>query len=130
VARALQYRSERLQDMTRAQIAFNGILDELGVLYEAEAIILNGDRFILADVFVRSHQVIFEIDGKAHSRQGKYDLGRDRWLLSVHSIRTVRFTNEQVHGQPTAIRRRVSEILGCGGASAGIRPKPPPPMNC
>jgi len=90
MARALQYRNERLQDMTRAQMAFNGILDDLGVLYECEAIILNGDRFILVDALVRSAKVAFEIDGKSHQRQEKYDLGRDRWLLTVHSIRTVR----------------------------------------
>jgi Protein of unknown function (DUF559) len=116
MARALQYRGERLQNMTRAQIAFNGILDELGVLYECEAIILNGDRFIIIDALVRSSKVAFEIDGSAHSRQGKYDLGRDRWLLSVHSIRTVRITNEDIYRQPELVRQRVLDVLNCSHA--------------
>jgi hypothetical protein len=34
--------------------------------------VLNIDRFILIDAPVRSTKVAFEVDGAAHSRQGKY----------------------------------------------------------
>jgi len=63
MAKARQCRSERLQDIPPAQRAFNELLDSMGVLYDSEAIRLNGDRFVLLDVLVASKKVAFEPDG-------------------------------------------------------------------
>jgi very-short-patch-repair endonuclease len=109
--KARQYRRERLIDMPVAQMAFNEILDCLGILFEAEAIFLNGDRFILIDAYVKSAKVAFEIDGFHHKSQSRYDAERDKWLLWKHGIRTVRYLNEDVLRRPQFVRQSLGEVL-------------------
>lgn len=96
IAFARQRRAERLQNRTRAEIAFAEILDGMGVLYESEAIFLNGDRFVLIDFLVRGKKIAFEIDGSAHRAQSMYDAGRDRWLLRKYGVKVLRLENELV----------------------------------
>jgi very-short-patch-repair endonuclease len=111
MAKAREYRMQRLMNRTAAEMAFCAILDGLGVLYESEAIFLNGDRFVLIDIFVRSAKLAFELDGSAHDDQKGYDAGRDVWLLRVHKVRTVRLTNELVLRHPNDARALVIAAL-------------------
>jgi len=59
-------------------MTFCEILDNLGILYESEAVFLNGDRFVLIDMLVRSAKVAWEVDGPSHQQQRGYDIGRDK----------------------------------------------------
>jgi hypothetical protein len=114
MAKAREYRMQRLMNRTSAEIAFCAILDGLGVLYESEAIFLNGDRFVLIDILVRSAMIAFELDGKSHDFQKSYDAGRDAWLSRIHRIRTIRLTNEMVFKKPTEVRTLLMEALSRG----------------
>ena len=111
MVRAEIARQARLRDRTAAEMVFCELLDDMRVLYESEKIFLNGDRFILVDVYVRSAKVAFEIDGSAHDGQKRYDAGRDAWLLRVHRIRTVRISNAEVFRKADALRGKIAILL-------------------
>jgi very-short-patch-repair endonuclease len=111
MAKAREYQLERKRDMPAAQIVFNVMLDDLRVLYESEAIMLNGDRFILIDAYVKSAKLASEIDGSTHDLQTRYDVGRDAWLLRTYGVHTVRFTNDQVFRRLWEVRERVINEL-------------------
>jgi hypothetical protein len=109
---AMTKKAERLANRTNAEIRFCEMLDDLAVDYEPEAIIQNGDSFVLIDVLVKKpHVVAFEIDGSAHTRQKKYDIQRDRWLANKRGIRTFRFTNKQIYKDLGFVRQTVIEVL-------------------
>lgn len=101
-------RQARLRDRTLAELAFEEILVKLGVSYETEKIIQNGDRWVLLDYACGLRA--FEIDGSAHRDQPDYDAGRTRWLegkgYAVH-----RFTNYEVLQNPEETTQKVQEIL-------------------
>ncbi len=103
-------RQTRLADPTEAETAFADILASLSIAYEREKFIQNGDRFILVDYYLPQHFLAVEIDGSAHLMQPKYDIGRDKWLLDVHKIKTIRLTNNQVlkHRDET-----IEKVSGC-----------------
>jgi hypothetical protein len=111
MVRANICRQQRLRNRTKAEIAFCEMLDSLGVLYESEAIFLNGDRFVLIDMYVKSAKVAFEIDGTAHDSQEGYDAGRDRWLLKTYGVRTIRIENKDVFRNANNIRFLIREQL-------------------
>jgi very-short-patch-repair endonuclease len=91
-------KAERLANRTNAEIRFCEMLDDRGIDYEAEAIIQNGDSFVLIDALVKKPKVVaFELDGSVHDRQKRYDMQRDRWLLRSRKIPTVRFRNQDVY---------------------------------
>jgi hypothetical protein len=46
MAKGRDYKAQRLQNRTRGEVVFGGILDDMRILYEAEAILQNGDRFV------------------------------------------------------------------------------------
>lgn len=111
MAKALECKAKMRRDMPVAQQAFNELLDGMKVLYEAEAIFLNGDRWIAVDAYVRSAKIAFEIDGCSHEQQRDYDAGRDAWLLRRYGVRTVRFANADVLRNPAGTTERVVEAL-------------------
>ena len=81
------------------------------VLYESEKIFMNGDGWIVADFYVKSAKLVFEIDGAAHDLQGGYDVGRDRWLPANYGVRTIRFINKQVLSRNAKLPVIVAEAL-------------------
>lgn len=113
LAKANEYRAARRMDMPRAQQAFNEILDSMGVLFEAEAIFLNGDSFVLIDVLCRKERIAWEIDGPQHEEKGysRHDAERDAWLLRRYGIRTIRISNKMVFTEPEMVREIVTGIL-------------------
>jgi very-short-patch-repair endonuclease len=111
MVRAEIARQARLRDRTSAEVAFCGMLDDIGVLYESEKVFLNGDRFIIVDMYVKDAKIAFEIDGSAHDGQKGYDDGRDKWLLRVYRVRTIRFTNEQIFRERPDVRSSVIKEL-------------------
>lgn len=98
MAKGREYRRERLMNRTATEVAFAELLDVLGVLYESEAIFLNGDRQQLADFYIKSAKLVFEIDGGYHldPKQKQNDVGRDAWLLRRYGVKTIRFSNQKV----------------------------------
>ncbi len=98
MAKGREYRRERLMNRTATEVAFAELLDVLGVLYESEAIFLNGDRPQLADFYIKSAKLVFEIDGGYHldPKQKQHDVGRDAWLLRRYGVKTIRFSNQKV----------------------------------
>ena len=75
------YRRERLMNRTRPKVAFAELLDRYPILYEVEAIFLNGDRYIFVDFYIKSAMLATELDGQYHEDQIKYNSGRSKWLL-------------------------------------------------
>ena len=109
----MQRKQQRLGDRTAAEMAFARLLDSLGVLYESEAVFLNGDRPQLADFYVKSAKVVFEVDGGYHDdpKQRRHDAGRDAWLLRAYGVRTIRIANRDVFGDSEGIRKLVATTL-------------------
>jgi|HubBroStandDraft_2_1064218.scaffolds.fasta_scaffold971511_1 very-short-patch-repair endonuclease len=66
------------------------MLSRLGIKFEREKIILNGDRWVLLDFFIPSVNLAIELDGSQHRDQKQYDHGRSMWLARK-GIKTVRF---------------------------------------
>jgi very-short-patch-repair endonuclease len=111
LAKAQECRRERLLNPTIAEEVFSGILVRLGVKFEREKIILNGDRWVLLDFFIPAVNLAIELDGSQHRLQKNYDHGRSMWLAR-HGIKVVRLWNRAVFdGQA---EQRVREMLGIG----------------
>jgi very-short-patch-repair endonuclease len=86
------------------------------VKFEREKIVLNGDRFVLLDLWLPKWNLVLELDGFGHLHQKRYDHERSMWLARVHNMKIVRFFNAQVlNGQAEV---RVREILGLTPASS------------
>jgi very-short-patch-repair endonuclease len=96
IANAHEFRAQRLANPSPAEDAFASILQSLGVSFERERIFYRTGSFIIADFFVRSRDLVFEVDGFQHSCQIGYDAGRDQWLKQAHGIRTVRISASTV----------------------------------
>ena len=95
----------------RAEMAFAEMLDRHGILYESEAIFLNGDRFIIADFYFKAQKLVIELDGSAHDNQKEYDAGRDAWLLHRYKIRTVRLSHAQILGPSEDTKNTVMSLI-------------------
>lgn len=104
-------RIQRLAGATAGELACAQLLTELSIPFEREAIFLNGDRFILVDIFIRRANLAIEIDGSIHRRQGSYDAQRDRWLLETHGIKTIRFTNCEILRKLQEVRQRLADQM-------------------
>jgi hypothetical protein len=52
------------------------MLSRLGIKFEREKIILNGDRWVLLDFFIASVNLAIELDGSQHRDQKQYDHGQ------------------------------------------------------
>ena len=89
IVRAQIARQDRLRNRSPAEMRFSEMLDAERILYESEAIFLNGDRFILADFYFKAKKLVIELDGSAHEWQKGCDAGRDAWLLPVYGVNTV-----------------------------------------
>lgn len=99
-------RQRRLADPTQAELAFAQILTNLNIPYTREAIIQNGDRFVLIDFLcvlpAGDTRVALEVDGSSHAQQKEYDAGRTAYL-ATKGINVVRFTNKQVLKKPLEV---------------------------
>jgi len=66
-------------------------------------------RFIL-DFYCPEKKLAVEIDGKIHSRQKERDEERDR-MLALYGYRILRFSNEDVMNNLSAVLRRIRDEL-------------------
>ena len=64
IAKAEQYRAQRLANPSTAA----EILDRLDIPYERERIFYRTGSCIIADFFIRSRNMVIEVDGSQHSR--------------------------------------------------------------
>lgn len=109
-------RQNRLRNRTQAELRFEEILNAIGIKYEKEKIIQNGDRFVLID-FISINPLDrkiqgFEIDGGCHNFQKKYDIGRDKWLEGI-GIKITRFSNAEVLKKTQNVIEKLMEIMKC-----------------
>jgi very-short-patch-repair endonuclease len=102
-------RQKRLANATPAEEAMDEILTRLGVKFEREKIILNGDRWVLIDFFLPSINLALELDGEGHRLQKQYDHERSMWLARK-GIKVARFWNKAV--MDGSAEMRVKEMLG------------------
>lgn len=102
-------RLERLSSATPAELAMDGILRSLGVKFEREHIVMNGDRFCLLDFWLPRWNLVLEIDGSVHLNQKTYDAARTRWLASK-GYKVARFWNRNVISG--ACEERIKQMLG------------------
>jgi very-short-patch-repair endonuclease len=56
-------RQDRLKNRTRGELAFDAILQSMGIAFVAEKIFKNGDNYILADFYLPDLKLVIEIDG-------------------------------------------------------------------
>jgi very-short-patch-repair endonuclease len=108
--RAREKQAERLREATEEENALAAILLRLGVVFEREKIIQNGDRFVLLDFYVPSVKLCIEVDGFQHHLNRRYDAGRSMWLAKKHSIKTARCWNSEV--MDGIAEHRIREMLG------------------
>jgi hypothetical protein len=70
LAMAMKRRAERFANPTAAEIAFSTMLTRLGIKHVREKIILNGDRFVLLDIWLPKWNLVVELEWPV-SRQSK-----------------------------------------------------------
>lgn len=92
-------RQARLRDRTPAEQAFDEMLRGMGLVFEREKIVQNGDRFLLLDFYIPALKLAVEVDGRYHAAQAKYDEGRSQFLAKK-GIKVIRFSNEEVLRKP------------------------------
>lgn len=110
IERANNARQDRLNNPTLAEECFAEILRELGIPFEREKIILNGDRFVLIDAYLPDRKMCLEIDGSSHKTQEKYDQGRDAWL-KAQGYEVIRFQNKEVLKTPEKVQTKINEVI-------------------
>jgi very-short-patch-repair endonuclease len=103
-------RAHQIQNPTLASQAFAGMLRKLGVEFEAEHVIYRPGSFCLIDFLDPTRRIGFEIDGKYHRNQRRYDAGKDAYAAE-QGITIYRFTNEAVLTKPKDTIARIREIL-------------------
>ena len=114
---ALQRRRDRLCSPTQAELAFNRILERLGLEhgrdYEFEAVRFYPRSFALIDFLCESRGIAFEVDGRIHreTTQQAHDAGRDAYF-AAQGIRTVRLRNSFILARPDICARLAAKELG------------------
>jgi very-short-patch-repair endonuclease len=103
-------RAEQLANPTLAGQAFAGMLRQLGIEFEAECILYRPGGFCIVDFGARSLGIGFEIDGKYHGKQRRYDEGKDAFA-ETQGIKIYRLTNEAVLYHPKETLAKLKEIL-------------------
>jgi leucyl-tRNA synthetase len=68
------------------------------------------DNFVVDFICKRSNLII-EIDGEIHNSQREKDKERDNILLLKYSLKTIRFTNEQVLNEKEYLRKILDSEL-------------------
>lgn len=104
------YRKERLpifqkvllNRKTKAELAFEVILNELGIIYEAQKILIDANA--ITDYYVPSLKMCYEIDGSWHDNRGKKDTDRNRRIRRLHNIGIKHFKNEEVLETPELVK--------------------------
>lgn len=93
-----------------AEVAFLLILRNLTKDIKIQEPFYTPVTFVLADFYVPSAHLVFEIDGN-HSGQIGYDAERDKWLASK-GIKTVRISNATVQRSPKVAEQITRVALG------------------
>ena len=111
-----RYQRRAIGKPTVAELAFMKLISPVcaktGVRYVKQAIFyVTGGISFRADFVFRDHRLIVEIDGASHSRQMEEDAWRDRVLLEVVGMYTLRLTNEDVTTRYLVARMRVLNAL-------------------
>lgn len=94
---------------TRAEVEMaeilHGTLDPFSIKFAEQTPI---DRYI-ADFYIPSKRLVFEVDGEYHFYRDKYDNRRTKRLRKL-GYHVVRFTNHEVLTNPFAVSNRVRKL--------------------
>ena len=78
----------------------------------------------IVDFYIKSAKLVVEVDGGYHltGAQVDKDIRRERMLLRQNKVKNiVRFTNEQVFGDPALVLQRLSVYTRCDVPATGKR---------
>ena len=103
------YSKELLNRKTLAEIAFERILNELDIKYEAQRVLLNVNA--IADYYVPYLNVCFEIDGEYHQFRKEKDRKRTKKIRRIMNMGVIRFSNKDVLNNPEEVKRRINRQL-------------------
>ena len=67
-------------------------------------------RFIV-DFYCPEVKLVIEVDGDTHADQLAYDTERSRWLEQQKRCRVIRFTNDEIHHNLTAVLEAIVAAL-------------------
>lgn len=99
------YRKELLNKKTSAEIAFEKILNELSVIYEAQKILLGANA--ITDYYVPYLKMCYEIDGEYHNFIQSKDCKRSRRIRNLHHIGIKRIENKDVLDNPEKVKNLI-----------------------
>lgn len=105
----LRYAKKLRREMTPSEKILWGRLrrKQLGVKFRRQAIILGW----IVDFWCPSHKLAVEVDGLVHQSQREKDMDRDRKLLALRGIRTLRLPSSLVLGNADEAIERVKRSL-------------------
>lgn len=107
---AFKYRYQLKKTATKPERKVKAILKDLGIEYKFQWIFFGKKRFVIADFYIPTHEVVLEIDGKDHYKEDKliYDEYRTKFLMNrCNILEVIRFPNAQVLNEP----EKVEQIL-------------------
>lgn len=92
-----KYRKDLIKKQTNSEKVFKAKLKSLGIKYEFQKIVFDGDKFYIVDFYIPKLKLVIEIDGGYHTT--KDQIYKDKVRISRLSIlgykRVSRFTNEE-----------------------------------
>ena len=103
-------RARQLSSPTVAGQAFAGHLRRFGVRFEPEHILYRTGGFVIIDFFDPDRGIGFEVDGRYHRKQRRYDAGKDAHA-EAQGIKIHRFENDEILYHPKETLKRLSDIL-------------------
>ena len=107
------YRRGLIKKKTKAENAFEKILNKLRVSFIPQAGFLSARTFYIVDYYIKyPYKLIVEIDGEDH--RGRKKVIRDKEKISYlrrSGFRVIRFSNENVLKEKQKIKRQLCRCL-------------------
>lgn len=122
---ARMFRWGLIKSRSAAEIAFEGLLNEMNIEFVPQAIFLNRSTFYIVDFYLkRPHDLIIEIDGSNHKQKKRNarDLEQTAFFRSVGKS-CLRFSDEDVFHGLSEVRKRLQRELKIAGPES-LEPAP------
>ena len=100
----VRFRKELLNRKTKAELAFEGILKELGVKFRDQRVLVGANA--ITDYYIPYLRMCYEVDGKYHEFRQAYDKRRTKRIRKLN-YGIARFKNEQVLNNPEKVKERI-----------------------
>jgi len=113
-AEAERFRNDLIRKQTESEKVFKAILKSLKIKYDFQKIFfINSNAFYIADFYIPSKNIVFEIDGGYHfnKTQGIKDAKRTKKLKYKGVNAVHRFMNNRVLEDHIYTSNRIKEIM-------------------